>query len=147
MKPATKRVAGWSYISWGGATCSTTPSFITTIRSARVIASTWSWVTYTTVVRTRWWMSLISVRICTLSLASRFESGSSNRNASGLRTMARPIATRCRWPPESCLGRRSRSSPMSRMSAASFTRRPISSFGSFRRRRPNDMFSCTVMWG
>ena len=26
----------------------------------------------------------------------------------GLRTIARPIATRCRWPPESCFGRRSR---------------------------------------
>ena len=40
--------------------------------------------------------------------ASRFDNGSSNRNAEGLRTMARPMATRWRWPPESCPGRRSR---------------------------------------
>ena len=46
---------------------------------------------------------LISVRICTRSLASRFDSGSSNRNTFGLRTMARPMATRWRWPPDSCL--------------------------------------------
>ena len=43
----------------------------------------------------------------TRSLASRLDSGSSNRNTRGLRTSARPIATRWRWPPESWLGRRS----------------------------------------
>ena len=37
----------------------------------------------------------ISARIWTRSLASRFESGSSIRNACGCRTIARPIATRC----------------------------------------------------
>jgi hypothetical protein len=31
-------------------------------------------------------------------LASRFESGSSNRKTFGLRTIARPMATRWRWP-------------------------------------------------
>ena len=35
-------------------------------------------------------------------------SGSSNRNTCGLRTMARPMATRWRWPPESSFGLRSR---------------------------------------
>ncbi len=50
----------------------------------------------------RWCSFLISVRICARSLASRLDSGSSNRNTLGLRTMARPIATRWRWPPESC---------------------------------------------
>ena len=49
-------------------------------------------------------MRRISARICTRSLASRFESGSSIRNACGSRTMARPIATRWRWPPESWPG-------------------------------------------
>ncbi len=44
----------------------------------------------------------------TRSLASRFDSGSSNRKAAGLRTMARPMATRWRWPPESARGLRSR---------------------------------------
>ena len=49
-------------------------------------------------------------RMLTRSFASRFDSGSSIRNAFGSRTMARPIATRWRWPPESAAGRRSRSS-------------------------------------
>ena len=47
-------------------------------------------------------MRKISARICTRSFASRFESGSSMRKTWGSRTIARPIATRCRWPPESC---------------------------------------------
>ena len=53
---------------------------------------------------------LISARIWTRSFASRFESGSSKRNTAGWRTIARPSATRWRWPPESCRGLRSRSS-------------------------------------
>jgi hypothetical protein len=38
----------------------------------------------------------ISLRIWPRSLASRFDSGSSNRNASASRTIARPMATRWR---------------------------------------------------
>ena len=45
----------------------------------------------------------------------------------GLRTMARPIATRWRWPPERWAGLRSSSSVSSRMSAASSTCSSISS--------------------
>src|SRR5919198_640608 len=41
----------------------------------------------------------ISMRVATRSAASRFDSGSSNRNTFGLRTIARPMATRCRCPP------------------------------------------------
>ena len=44
-KPATKRFAGASYSSRGGATCCTSPWFITTTRSESVMASAWSWVT------------------------------------------------------------------------------------------------------
>ena len=62
----------------------------------------------------------------TRSFASRFESGSSSRNACGWRTIARPIATRCRCPPESCAGRRSSSSASPSSSATSSTRRAIS---------------------
>src|SRR5471030_1662643 len=47
----------------------------------------------------RWCSSLISARISTRSLASRLDSGSSNRNSLGLRASARPMATRWRWPP------------------------------------------------
>ena len=59
----------------------------------------------------------------TRSLASRFESGSSMRNACGSRTIARPIATRWRCPPDSAAGRRSRSSDKPSSPATSSTRR------------------------
>src|ERR1700722_7533442 len=62
--------------------------------------------------------SRISPRICTLSFASRFDSGSSNRNTCGSRTIARPMATRCRCPPDNWPGRRSRSCPIPRIEAA-----------------------------
>jgi hypothetical protein len=39
---------------------------------------------------------LSSTRICPRKAASRFESGSSNKNTLGRRTMARPMATRWR---------------------------------------------------
>ncbi len=45
MKPATKRLLGCSYSSLGVPTCWSTPSLITAMRSAMVMASTWSWVT------------------------------------------------------------------------------------------------------
>ena len=48
------------------------------------------------------------LRICTRSLASRLDKGSSNKNTCGSRTIARPMATRWRWPPESWRGKRSR---------------------------------------
>ena len=47
---------------------------------------------------------MISARIWLRSLASRLDSGSSIRKTFGLRTMARPMATRCRWPPDRGLG-------------------------------------------
>ena len=59
------------------------------------------------------------MRVCTRSLASRFDSGSSIRNTCGWRTIARPIATRWRWPPDSLAGLRSRNSSRSRSAAAS----------------------------
>ena len=55
----------------------------------------------------------------TRSFASRFESGSSIRNAFGSRTIARPIATRWRCPPESAAGRRSSSFSSPSISATS----------------------------
>jgi hypothetical protein len=48
-KLATKRVFGLAYTSSGWPACSTTPLLRMKITSARVIASTWSWVTYTLV--------------------------------------------------------------------------------------------------
>src|SRR3954463_8052594 len=55
----------------------------------------------------------MSARICTRRLASRFDSGSSIRKTCGWRTIARPIATRWRCPPESWRGLRA-SSPLPR---------------------------------
>ena len=42
-----------------------------------------------------------STRISARSLASRFESGSSNSSTVGEKAMARASATRCCWPPDS----------------------------------------------
>ena len=50
----------------------------------------------------------MSARVRTRIFASRLDNGSSMQNTRGERTMARPIATRCRCPPESVLGLRSR---------------------------------------
>jgi hypothetical protein len=44
----------------------------------------------------------------------------------GCLTIARPIATRCRWPPDNSFGRRSSNDSSSRMRAASSTCRSIS---------------------
>ena len=108
MKPATNRFTGDSNNRCGLSTCWIRPSRITQTRSPRVIASTWSWVTYTVVMPSRSCSWLSAARIDTRSLASRFDSGSSIRNACGSRTMARPIATRCRWPPDRAAGLRFR---------------------------------------
>src|SRR5665811_282963 len=81
------------------------------------------------------------------SFASRFDKGSSNRNTFGSRTMARPIATRWRCPPESCLGFLSSSSVMSSIRAAFSTRCVISALATFFKRRPKDMFSYTDICG
>ncbi|CUO30190.1 Protein of uncharacterised function (DUF1602) [Flavonifractor plautii] len=95
----------------------------------------------------RWRSLMISARIWLRSLASRLDSGSSIRNTWGSRTMARPMATRWRWPPDSALGLRSRYWVMSRISAASRTFLSISSLGTLRSFRAKAMFSYTVMWG
>src|SRR5690606_6282328 len=72
-----------------------TPTFITTIRSLSVIASSWSCVTKIDVIPSRCCRRRISPRICTRSLASRLESGSSKSSTLGRMTRARASATRC----------------------------------------------------
>ena len=69
------------------------------------------------------------------------------RNTFGRRTMARPIATRWRWPPDRFDGLRSRYGSRSRMRDASATFSSISFFGSFASFSGNSMFSRTVMCG
>ncbi|AMY21293.1 hypothetical protein A3Q40_03945 [Rhodococcus sp. PBTS 1] len=94
MKDATKSFTGFAYNSRGLATCCRCPAFRTATRSPMVMASTWSWVTYTVVVPRRRCNPAIWERVLTRSLASRFDSGSSMQNTSGRRTIARPMATR-----------------------------------------------------
>src|SRR5205085_1043970 len=83
MNAATKRFAGDRYRFCGESTCWIRPSRITATRWPRVIASTWSCVTYTVVTPSRRWSCERDARMPTRSLASRFESGSSSRNACG----------------------------------------------------------------
>ena len=47
---ATNKLWGSSYTSWGAPCCISTPSFITTIRSEMLMASSWSWVTNKVVI-------------------------------------------------------------------------------------------------
>ena len=63
-----------------------------------------------------------SARVSTRSSGSRFDNGSSSRNACGSRTIARPSATRCRCPPDNCAGLRSSSASIRVMAAAGVTR-------------------------
>ena len=120
---------------------------MTATRSPSVIASVWSWVTYTMVVPSRRWSRDTSVRVCTRSLASRLDSGSSIRNAAGSRTMARPMATRCRWPPDRLAGLRSRCWVRSRIRAASSTFSVITFCGVLASLSAKPMLSRTVMCG
>ncbi len=145
MKPATKRLTGARYNSIGRPTCCMRPSARTTMRSPSVIASTWSCVTYTVVVLRRRCRLPISIRICARRPASRLDRGSSNRKTSGSRTIARPIATRWRCPPDSCLGLRSSRGSRPSIPPAHATRFSISSRGNFRSLRPSERFSRTVM--
>jgi hypothetical protein len=61
--------------------------------------------------------------------------------------MARPTATRCRWPPDSCFGRRSSIAEIPSTSAARSTLCRISALSIFRSLSPNSRFSRTVMCG
>jgi hypothetical protein len=147
MYPATNRLAGDSYSRCGVSACWVLPSSSTHTRSPSVIASAWSRVTYTVVTpsRSRIWPS--TVRIDARRPASRFDSGSSIRNARGSRTIARAIATRCRCPPDSVAGCRDRYGSSPSIRAALATRRPISALGVPRSRSPNARFWRTVMRG
>src|SRR5207244_663618 len=66
---------------------------------------------------------LSSPRISRRAWASSAESGSSRSRSRGSSTIARAIATRCCWPPESSCGRRPARAAMPRRSRAAATRR------------------------
>ncbi|MCY1244753.1 hypothetical protein D9M72_578490 [compost metagenome] len=105
MKRATKAVAGRSNTVRGAAACSIRPLFITTIRSASAIASSWLWVTCTKVMPSVFCSFLSSARMRIFRNGSSADNGSSSSSASGSVMRARASATRCCWPPESWAGR------------------------------------------
>ena len=147
----TNRLTGLSYTSCGAPICCTTPSFITTIMSEMLMASSWSWVTKIVVTPVSCWMRRISSRVCKRSRASRFESGSSMSNTRGVFTSARAMATRCCWPPESSLGLRSNNVSICTSFAAviafSFMAGLFIFSAPFKFCSGNMMFSSTVRWG
>ena len=87
------------------------------MRSERVSASSWSWVTKMVVMPTSRWMRRSSTCISWRRCLSSAPSGSSSSSTLGRVTSARARATRCCCPPESCCGLRC-SSPPRRTSAS-----------------------------
>ena len=69
------------------------------------------------------------------------------RNTLGSRTIARPMATRWRWPPDMFFGLRSSRAVSDSRSAALATRWSISALGTFIIRSAKPMFWATVMCG
>ena len=75
------------------------------------------------------WICLSSICISRRSLRSRAPSGSSSSSTLGRLTRARASATRCRWPPESWVGRRSPYPPSRTVSSAASARSRRSAAG------------------
>ena len=120
---------------------------ITTMRSARVIASERSWVTKITVCRFA--CQIASSSACRFSLVwvSSAPKGSSIKRISGSTTRERIRATRCRMPPESVAGKAS-SKPWSPASAIAWrTRAARSTAGTLRYSRPSAILRSTVLQG
>ena len=80
------------------------PAFMTAMRSAIAIASSWSCVTTMNVMPTSRWIVLSSTCIALRSFRSSAPSGSSSSSTFGFITSARASATRCCMPPESSAG-------------------------------------------
>ena len=79
---------------------------MTAMRSATVIASSWSWVTMTKVSPSFCWRSISSNWVSSRSFLSSAPSGSSSSSTFGFLASERASATRWRWPPESWCGLR-----------------------------------------
>ena len=82
-----------------------------------------------------------------LSLASKFDKGSSIKNTFGLLTIARPSATLCLCPPDKALGFLSNNSSNPKILAASSTFAFISSLGTFLSFNAKAILSKTVICG
>ena len=120
---------------------------MTAMRSLIVSASPWSWVTKMNVIPTSRWIRLSSNCIASRSLRSSAASGSSSSRAAGMFTRARARATRCCWPPESWVERRSANSASLTTSSMSSARRRASLVGTFFARSPKATLSTIDMCG
>ena len=76
------------------------------MRSAMVMASSWSWVTTTKVRPSSCCRSISSNCVSSRSFLSSAPSGSSSSSTFGRLATERASATRCRWPPDSWCGLR-----------------------------------------
>ena len=83
------------------------PWFITTMRSATSMASSWSWVTNTLVTCISSCSRRSQRRSSLRTLASSAPKGSSSSSTLGSTARARARAMRWRWPPLSWCGKRS----------------------------------------
>ncbi|MGF6233697.1 hypothetical protein QFZ27_007652 [Inquilinus ginsengisoli] len=117
------------------------------MRSDRVSASSWSWVTKMVVRPLSRWIRFSSTCISCRSRRSSADSGSSSSSTVGLVTMARARATRCCCPPDSCFGLRP--SKPDRRTISSASRASLAAEGPRTPRRfsPNITFCSTVMCG
>ncbi len=145
---AVNSVRGRRYSSRGVPQSWSRARSMTAIRSARVSASTWSWVTYRIETSGNSRCSRASsASIPERRRASRAESGSSRSRTPGRMASARAMATRCCWPPESSRGWRSAYVAMPTSSRASATRPGISAFGVRWALSPNATLSLTLRCG
>ena len=134
-------------MSLGVPTWTISPWFMTPMREASVIASSWSWVTTMKVTPSFSWMLTSSNCVCSRSLRSSAPSGSSSNSSFGCFTSERASATRWRWPPESWCGLRPANDPILTNSSMAATRSLISARGNRSCFRPKATFCSTVMCG
>lgn len=104
MKYAAKMLDGLLYISMGLPTSWMDPALIRTMRSDTDIASSWSWVTCSTVIPSSLTMRLISYLSSVRTLVSRADSGSSSIRIFEPDASALAMATFCLSPPDSSEG-------------------------------------------
>ena len=103
-KPATKSLAGRASSSSGAAYCSSLPARKIAMRSAIFTASSMSWLTNSTVLRSDFCMRRNSSWITSRLTGSTAPNGSSISSTGGSAASARATPTRCAWPPDSSPG-------------------------------------------
>ena len=116
-----RAAAGSALAPWTASRPAIWPSAMRTMALAWAI-TLGSWVEKTKVVPSLRFMSRMRSMMFWPVAESRLAVGSSASTSAGRVTRARATATRCRWPPESSLGRWRAYSPMPTASSRPFTR-------------------------